>query len=388
MTQFAAESPKVEPTAEFDIHGVLGIRLLDPSSADVAAVTAQVGPLEKPLFRDPDITLRFVRHPSVLRARHSGHNQKASAEEAFFVFDDQAVARIPFDQLGGPCEILCERGKGSLPLFAPILSFTALAKGFVAVHASAFIHQGRGIVMAGRAESGKTTSLLGFASQGAEFIGEDRVFLRGDGQAMCGLPCDIELSPSHLETVPEVRRAIKRSRLLAFEGLRRLGRMKRIVGSGGASFPDYALEKAISALQRRILPKLKPQAIFGNRVGSLIAKPEKVFLLISHGDPRVEVKPIPPIEMARRIAHLSEYEQARFMEHYLAFKSAFPDAKNRRVEESAEYQYALLSRALMAKETYTVRHPHPISFSALYAALKPFCESPKTVQSEAACAIP
>jgi hypothetical protein len=112
-----------------------------------------------------------------------------------------------------------------------------------------------------------------------------------------------------------------------------------------------------------------------------------VFLLISHGDPRVEVKPISATEMAHRIVHLTQYEQARFMEHYLAFKSAFPDAKNSLVEESQDYQYALLSCALMAKETYTVRHPHPITFSALYAALKPFCENPRNVQIDAACTV-
>jgi hypothetical protein len=87
--------------------------------------------------------------------------------------------------------------------------------------------------------------------------------------------------------------------------------------------------------------------------------------------------------MARRIAHMTQCEQSKFMEHYLAFKFAFPEAKNAFVEESSVYQYELLSRALMAKETYTVWHPHPVTFSALYEAIKPFCESTTNVQNEA-----
>ena len=381
----AGRRQMVEQIVEFDIHGVLGIRLLNASSADRAAVVGQLGLLQKPLFRDPDITLRFVSHRSLLRMRDLGRKQKGAPEEAFFVFDHRAMARVPFDQVGGPCEIICERGNGAVPLFMPILNLTALAKGFVAVHASAFTYQGTGIVMAGRAESGKTTSLLGFAFEGAEFISEEWVLLRPDGQAMYGLPREIALSPSHLETVPEVRQVIKRSRLLAYEGLRCLGRMPGVLGNLASSLPAQALKRAISAVQRRILPKVRPRAIFGKRAAQLIGRPEKVFLLISHADPRVEVKPISAIEMAHRIVHLIQCEQARFMEHYLAFKSVFPEAKNSWVEESQNYQYALLSCALMAKETYAVRHPQPIKFSALYASLKPFCENPRNVQIEAAC---
>jgi len=242
---------------------------------------------------------------------------------------------------------------------------------------------------AGWSGSGKTTALLGFASKGAEFIGEEWVLLSGDGQMMCGLPRKIELSPSHLETVPDVRRAIKRQRRWAFEGLGHLARMQGILGEKiNGAFPASVLQRAISAVQRRVLPKVSPQAIFGSRVDSLIAKPEKLFLLISHDDPWVQVEQTPPIEMARRVAHLSQYEQIRFMNHYLSFKFAFPEVKNSFVEQSPTYQYGVLSRALMGMETYTVHHPHPLPFSALYEAIKPFCESTTKARTETLGALP
>lgn len=386
-TEFTKDGQRTE----FDIHGVLGIRLVDPSSADVAAVSKQLGSLQKPLLREPEITLRFVKDMLPPRLRHLGSRQKGFTDDAFFVFDqgtNGGIVRIPFDLVEGPCEIVCERGVGSVPLLMPILSLAALAKGFVAVHASAFVHHGIGILMAGWAESGKTTTLLGFASEGAEFIGEEWVLLSGDGQTMCGLPRDIELSPSHLESVPNVRRRIKRSRLWAFEGLRQLGKIQGILGKEvNGTFPANALRKAISAVQRRTIPKVSPKVIFGSRIGSLIARPQKVFLLIGHNDTRIEVKPTPPIEMAHRIAHMTQYEQIRFMEHYLAFKFAFPELKNAFLEESSAYQFELLSSALKTKEAYTVFHPHPVTFSALYEAIKPFCESTKNVQNEAFCAL-
>lgn len=378
MAQSITEYSKDERTAEFDIHGVLGIRLLDPSPADVAAVSKQLGMLKKPLLREPDVTFRFMGRLPYPPKQASEREQEKSAEEAFFVFGEKTqrvLARIPFDRLGSPCEIVCQRGLRSVPLLMPILSLTALAKGLVSVHASAFVYRGTGILVVGQAESGKTTMLLGFASKGAEYIGDEWVLVDGNGQAMYGLRRDIELSPSHFETVPEVRRMIKRSRLWPFEGLRCVGGIQQIIGRVvGRSFTTHAL-KAISGLQRRILPKVEPQAVFGGRVGSLIAKPGKVFLLISHGPPTVEVKPISALEMARRIAASIQHEQAGFMERYLAFKSAFPERWNSGADESTASQYVLLARALTATDTYTVRHPHKIAFSALYAALQPFCES-------------
>jgi hypothetical protein len=386
MVGSTTESSKDEHGTEFDIHGILGIRLVDPSPADVTAVSNQLGPLQRPLLREPDITLRFVRDLSPPPLRYLGSKQRGFTDDAFFVLDEtsnRATARIPFDLVGGPCEIVCRRGLRSIPLLMPILSLTALAKGFVALHASAFVHHGIGILIAGWAQSGKTTALLGFASEGAEFIGEEWVLLRGDGQMMCGLPSEIALSVSHLETMPDVRRAMRRSRRWVLEGLYHLGRTPEILGKqANGTLLAHSLRKAISAVQRRVLPKVSPRVIFGSRAGSLIAKPEKVFLLISHDFNWIDVKPTPPIEMARRVAFLMQYEQVKFMEHYLAFKFAFPEVKNAFVEESAACQYELLWGALMAKETYTVWHPYPVTFSALREAVTPFCESAKNVQNE------
>src|SRR5260370_20133921 len=392
MIGSTTESCKNEPRMEFDIHGVIGIRLVDPSSADVTGVRHQLGSLQLPLLHEPDITVRFVKRLSPPHLRYLGPKQRGFSDDAFFILDqssNRAMARIPFELVGGPCELVCERGLGSVPLLMPILSLTALAKGFVAVHASAFVHHGIGILMAGWAGSGKTTALLGFASEGAEFVGDEWILLSGDGQTMCGLPKEIELSSSHLEITLATRLAINRSRLRALEGLRSVSRMQDLLGEKGTgTHAASALRKVTSAAQRRVLPKISPNVIFGSRVGSFVAKIGKVILLISQDDPWVEVQPTPPTEMARRVAHLAHYEQTGFMEHYLAFKFALPEKKNTFIEESSKLQYTLLSRALMAKETYTVRHPYPLAFSALYEAMKPFCESTKNEQNVAVCALP
>lgn len=390
MIDSILELTKDRQRTDFDIHGVLGIRLVDPSSVDVAAVSKQLGALQRPLFREPDITVRFVRHPAAPPLQHLGCRQKGFTEDAFFVFDEMAnsaMAMIPFDRVGRPCEIVCERGLGFVPLLMPILSLTALAKGFVAVHASAIVHHGIGILVAGWAESGKTTMLLGFAREGAEFIGEEWVLLSREGRTMYGLPREIELSPSHLDAVPDVRRVINPIRLWGIEGFRHLIAMQGLLTrKADSTILAKALRKVLSAAQRRILPKVNPRTFFGGRVASMTARPDKVFLLVSQEDRKIEVIPTPPREMARRIAHMMEYEQRRFMEHYLAFQFAFPEKKNAFLTESSSYRYELLLGTLQGKETYLVRHPHPIGFASLYEAVKPFCETTKNIQNEAVCA--
>ncbi len=361
---------------EFDLHGLLGIRLVDPSPGDIAAVSKQLGVPQQPLSREPDITLRFVEHLLTPPLRHLGFKKLGFTDNALFVFEDGAnggKVRIPFAHLGRKCEIVCESGLQTVPLLKPILALTAQAKGFGAVHASAFVHNGVGVLMAGWAESGKTTALLGFAAQGAELIGEDWVLVTGDGKKMCGLPTMIELSSSHLRALPHVRRTIKRSRLFKLAAFHRLHKIQDAVLGRKANRTSVGklIARIATALEQRAYPTVTPQAIFGNHVGTLVGRPDIVFLLVSHDDPWVEVKPTPTSEMALRLAHLAQYEQIQLLEHYLAFKFAFPDATNPIIESSFDSHHEILSQALVGKDAYTVWHPYPLVFSELYEEIEP-----------------
>jgi hypothetical protein len=366
---------------EFDLHGLVGIRLIDPSPEDVSAVSKQLGVHQVPLLREPDITFRFVKHLLTPPLRHLGFKKLGFTDNALFVFEEGAnggKVRIPFAQLGRKCEIVCESGLQNVPLLKPILALTALAKGFASVHASAFVHNGIGVLMAGWAESGKTTALLGFATRGAELVGEDWVLVSSDGQKMCGLPTMIELSSSHLESLPQVRRTIKRSRLLQLAILHRFRSIQDgTQGRKGNRTPlGKILRRIVIGLEHRASPTVTPQAIFGNQVGALAGRPDKVFLLVSHDDPWFEVKPTPPSEMALRLAHLAQYEQIPLLEHYLAFKFAFPEATNPIIESSFTSHYEILSHALIGKDIYTVWHPYPLNFSELYEEIQPFLKQP------------
>jgi hypothetical protein len=382
----------LERQTDFDIHGIAGVRLVDASPGDVRAVSQKLGPLQKTLFRDPDITIRFVEHLPAPRFRQLGSDQKGFSDDAFFVRQEgngKFKVKIPFDRIGRPFEIVCESGVRSVPLLVPILSMTVLNKGYVPLHASACVQNGVGILMAGWAHCGKTTALLGFASTGAEYIGEDWVLLSGDGKSMHGLPAEIELSAWHLDSLPHLRREVSRTRRAALRVIdllkRRLKNSSR--GKLGGSAVFRALHKVLTGLEENLRPAVMPSAVFGDRAATCTARPDKIFLLASHDSPDINVERTDPAEMARRLALSAQHELLPLLEHYLAYRFAFPGTRNGLIESAAELQFEILSRALAGKETYTILHPYPLVFDGLYEKILPLLEAKSTARAEALHAV-
>src|SRR6267142_4755576 len=215
------ETSEHHGSVDFDIHGVVRVRLIDPSPGDLSAACKLLGyPSRLPLTA-PDITVRFVQDLPVRKIRFLGTDQNAFTDEGFFLLQEgtrRVKARIPFDRLGGACEIVCKSQLGSVPLLIPIISLTALRRGCAPVHASAVVYNGVGILMAGWAHCGKTAALLGFASIGAEYVGEEWVLLNSNGREMHGLVRPLEISRWQVASLPHMREAVNLRNRCAFYG--------------------------------------------------------------------------------------------------------------------------------------------------------------------------
>jgi hypothetical protein len=377
---------------DFDIHGLVGIRLIDPSPSDLGAACKLLGcPSRLPLTA-PDITVRFVENLPVRGIRFLGTDQGAFTDDGFFLLQEgtrRVKAQIPFDRIGGPCEIVCKRRIGSVPLLIPIVSLTALKRECVPVHASAVVYNGVGILMAGWAHCGKTTALLGFASKGAEYVGEEWVLLSGNGQRMQGLVRPLELSHRHVASLPHVRRAVNLMNRCAFHGIGVLDGLQTMISGKRirSSLVFRSLQRASAAVEDRLRPTVAPSAIFRDRIRSGGAQVDKIFLFVSHEDHRIEVEPIAPFEMARRLTFLVQHELTPLLRHYAAYRFAFPSQRNELIESTAEYSFRMLARALSGKETYIVRLPYPHVFPELYKTLQPLCKPTTAATAESVHAL-
>jgi hypothetical protein len=365
------------PPIDFDLHGAVGIRLVDATDRDAAVVRRQLGPIERPLEREPDIVIRFLdRLERDSPIRLLGLRDVGFTDEAFLVlrtkFGSTVRVRIPFDRIGGSCEILCERGLPAVPYLVAIVNLTALGNGRIPVHASAFVHDGLGVLVTGWAKGGKTEALLGFMTRGAVYIGDEWVYIDPASGHMAGLPEPMRVWDWQLRLVPGIAdRVPARTRA----GLRATRITTRAVATAAALGPlrrtaaGRTMARALPVLERQLNTQVPPGQLFGGRVRSDGAPLDRVLLVVSTDRPETTIRPIDPAGVARRCVFSLEHERLDLVAAYLKFRYAFPEATNVLLEGAAERERSLLTEALSGRPTLLVEHPYPPDISELTDAI-------------------
>jgi hypothetical protein len=367
---------------DFDLHGIVGIRLLDATPRDAAVVSRQLGPIQTPLERDPDILIRFVDRLSLARPmRYLDQDDVGFTDDAFVVlrtsYKTRNRAQIPFDQIGRQCEIVCEHGLPSVPLLIHIVNMTALAKGVLPVHASAFNYRGKGIVATGWARGGKTETLLAFMTRGAEYVGDEWVYLTGDGRQMFGIPEPIRVYGWHLDYLPQYRRLLRRADRTRLRMLKLLSdALNRLDHSGAVRRLSAVsmLTRMLPLLRKQMHVEWAPLSLFGQSSCPLVGVPERFFMIASYNAPDVTIELIDPQEIIERMVHSMQQEQLKFMSYYFKFRYAFPRAENDLIERSERLQRKMLAQILSGKKVYAVYHPYPVPIQSLFEAIRPYCD--------------
>lgn len=381
--QTVSQAEEAENHIDYDVHGIVGIRLVDCPPKEAAIISGKFGLLQRSLERIPDIVVRFVEHIETPGLTHLGLRQYAFTETDFFLIGEKTGAKIQinFEQVGSrTCEIVCESGTPILALLTALINVTALKKNYVSLHASAFSYRGVGILVSGWKKGGKTETLLAFSARGARFIGDEWILLSGDGRLMHGIPGVIPLWDWHLKYLPILRRKVKHTDRALFAAVRWLDKLQSILPHGkiGDVLPLRFLRDALPPLKRRLNVAFDPEAVFSSPLGWLSACPEKIFLAVSHAENDIKLEMADPMQLAAHMAASVEFEQLGFFKHYLAFKFAFPERNADFMESVAQRQYSLLRRALSGKESYVVSHPYPVSLNDLSERMLPLlASSPK-----------
>jgi hypothetical protein len=376
-------SAAVRPSAEYDLHGIVGIRLVDASATDLAAVAAQLGPIEAPLSRSPDIVIRFVDRLSVSEPLSLiGGDDAAFDDDAFVILRGKRKSpirvSIPFDTIGERCEIECEHGAPAIPLLIAIINLSALGNGALPVHASAFRHAGRGVLVTGWSKGGKTETLLGFLANGAEYIGDEWIYLTDGGSRMCGIPEPIRVSDWHLDELPADRQRLGHRQRLRLRALRYLTNgMAVLAGNdgGGAGGWRQLVRRVSQVVERQRYVHLAPREAFGARFGGLEAPLDKVILVGCHASSAITTRSVSGKEVAARMAFSLQEERSRFMSYYRKFRFALPDRDNPLIETADDVERERLTKSFENRECHEVLHPYPVSIPALFDAVRPLIET-------------
>jgi hypothetical protein len=365
---------------DFNLRGLVGIRVLNASPRDAALIRHQLGPIEAPLSGDPDIVIRFVdRLATASRIRYLGLDDAGFTDNAFLVLQSNHGSRtrvqIPFEQIGKQCEIVCETGVPKVPLLAPILNLTMLSKGVIPLHASAFTYNGTGVIAAGWAKGGKTETLLAFMAKGAAYVGDEWVYLSADGRKMYGSPRHFGVWDWHLACLPQYRTLISRGDRARLKSIKLFTQLMDLALPGLPErkvFPIQAMNRLTWELKQKLNVGVSPQRLFGEGFHPFEGTPDKLFFAVSHETPEIVVRPVDPREVARRMVFSLQYERMKLMSCYLKFRFAFPDACNELIEGAEELERQILTRVLDGKEAYTVSHPYPVHIPDLFEAIAPY----------------
>ena len=370
-------------SVDYDLHGIVGIRLLDATPADVATITAQCGPIQARLNRDPDIVIRFVdRLETGSPTRLMGPPDSGYVGDSFLVLRGRHRAsvrvEIPFDTIGRGLEIRCERGVRAVPLLIPIVNVCAVANGALPLHASAFRYRGRGILVTGWARGGKTEALLAFLANGAEYIGDEWVYLDANGTWMCGIPEPIRVWDWHVEDLPELRRRLGWLPRMRLRTLRTLATACALASGNGAGRGrrwQRVLGRVGDLVSNQCYAHLRPRAAFGRAFGSLRAPIDEVVFVESWDAPDIRVTAVAGREVAARMAFSLQEERAVLMSAYRRFRFAMPERANPLLDDIDEIETSRLQRVLGGRTCHAVLHPYPVSVPSLFHAARPLIEA-------------
>jgi hypothetical protein len=370
-------------TYDFDLHGIVGIRLINAGPGDLAAVKRQLGPIQSVLTGDPDIIIRFVDRLQLSSSvRYIGVEDAGFTEDAFLIlrgkYQTRINVQIPFDQIGSrQCEIVCESGLPAVPLLIAIINLTALSKGVLPLHASALLYNGKGVLITGWSKGGKTETLLAFAANGAKYVGDEWIYLSPDGERMSGIPEPTRVWYWHLQEMPRYKAMVNRKDLRRLQALNLFAKiLKRLEFSPLKRRASYlqALKRLTALVQRQLYVQLPPEKLFGQKAKKTDVRPEKIFFVVSHDQPDVMVQPIDSRELAERMVFSLQEERMEFLSYYFKYRFAFPECSNPLIDQSEEIQRRLVLRAVANKEAYAIYHPYPFSIPSLFDIIRPYCE--------------
>ena len=246
-------------------------------------------------------------------SRIAGHRLGDAGDGQLCVFDDRkfalvhrgSVISVPFDSVGSTCEIRCSADSGMRKLLIdyvrPALHLSLLSKNALALHSAAASYNGKGLLFAGWAESGKTEAMLGFLQAGASFVSDKWTIVAGDGSSTYNFPTPITVRDWMIDLIPGLRSRLTRTGLFR---ARAAAAATSVLKSGGAlnKVPGMSEIKGLAELAGRVSVIAQPALCRWRRMVAALAVRksaplETVFFLLTSENPKIQVRPADAAEV-------------------------------------------------------------------------------------------
>lgn len=364
------DTPAASPEAEgvdFGVAHVMRVIVQGDSQDDRDAVARDVGRSDSVRDRVPDVTIEFVDQisPSGLRVLDGGWT--GYGDDGVYFLDPSThdpLASVSQGERWGEARIVCRHGVGRVPFLSAALDLAALFHQWTPVHGSAWVTpEGKGVLVAGWAHSGKTGALLSACEGGASPVGDDRILLARSGARMVGMGRPVGVKDWHMAQLPlaslgrrPFRRALART-APAFDAL-------SDVAPRGPGFRLAA--KALDRLRRGLEVELPLERLGAPAVD---ARVDVLIILETHRHASIVAERAAPESTARRLAAQTEGELLPALRAQLAFTYAVPTGGWKDVGRAPAEARSILEDATRDVPAYLVRHPYPCPLEELDAVI-------------------
>jgi hypothetical protein len=356
---------------DLDLHGTVGVRLVDAGPGDVARVRRQLGPLPASRGGDPQVAVRFV---DALRPSGPltmvGHRSAGFTADGLYVLRTHrgvtAKAFLPLSEVGRQLEIVCERSMPSVPLLLAIVNVCAVARGVLPLHASAFEHEGRGVVVCGWAKGGKTEVLLSYAARGARYVGDEWVYLRPD-RTFHGVPEPMRLWDWQVRQLTQVRSRLTRDESLRLRTLRVLA---AVTAAAGRARPTSDVVRRVhETVQHQQWVQVPPERLFGAAKMLPAGHLDELVLTSVHSADGIEVTRASGRDVGQRMRASLRHERQPLVELYDQFRFAFPARASEALDSLDQHEASLIEQVL-PEQAWWLRHPFPVDILGIYPELE------------------
>lgn len=352
---------------DFGVADVMRVIVHGDSQADRGAVARDVGRSDSVRERVPDVTIRFVDEVAPSRLRVLDGGWTGYGDDGVYFLDPathEPLARVSQGERWGAARIVCRRGVGRVPFLSVALDLAALFHQWAPVHGSAWVTpEGKGVLVAGWAHSGKTGALLSACEGGARPVGDDRILLARSGSRMVGMGRPVGVKDWHMAQLPLAplgHRPFRRALARAAPALDALADVApRRPGSRLAT-------KALGRLRRGLEVELPLERLGAPAVDVRV---DVLIILETHRHASIVSERAAPESTARRLAAQTGGELLPALRAQLAFTYAGPTGGWKDVGRAPAEARSILEDATRGVPAYLVRHPYPCSLEALGAVI-------------------
>lgn len=368
-----------ENSYHFNLHGIVGLKLVNPSAADLKEFNNSFSEFAVHDEIASDIVIKFVGKIETTNLKYIGLNDAAFDNDGYYILStgrNKFKAKVPFDQIDNQLEILCENGSSEIPYLHYFINLFFLKKNYIPLHASAFRFNNQTALVMGWSKGGKTESLLSFAKKGAEYVGDETVIISNDGETVFGIPVPVCVWEWQFKQIPELMPNLPLQKKVIFSLIHLVDWFYKFLKKTflKKSFITKIFSEALPAFKRQLNIKLDPRKIFKSNIVKGKIPLDKIILIMSHNSSEITINKCEIDEVINRMISSQEYEFNSFMGYYAKFKFAFPDRKSHLLESLNQIQFKLLNEVFKGKSAFKVTHPYPVSFDKLFDVMKSIFE--------------